>query len=295
MLTCRDFQLAMGVLATLFGGSALALRGGNKTAVKAPPLNASSSDEADFIKYLDRLPHETERWTTDAVTGSSWRRPRQRRTSRRPNTRRPWGRHDRSLSFGVDCTTIDWTDTRSIQGRHTGTFLHELGECLIRVVILWATTPQKLSSRCRATRFNLSPSGQPGAQSVNWSSPLPTKARFLKPSLGINSPPDVPQNQIPALLGNSTFKLRVRSALAWRVVVGYAVTYIVNCFYISHPYYHQELHVTRATLFVLFVLDPIHPPLSSSTPPLYAFPYTSSPSTLCSTSASSSTHIGFCH
>ncbi|KUI68123.1 hypothetical protein VM1G_03838 [Cytospora mali] len=43
--------LAMGVLAALFGGSSLALGGGSKKATQAPPINASSPDEADFIKY----------------------------------------------------------------------------------------------------------------------------------------------------------------------------------------------------------------------------------------------------
>ncbi|CAN8102891.1 unnamed protein product [Discula destructiva] len=43
--------LAMGVLGALFGGTTLALRGGgNKPATQAPPINAASSDEADFIK-----------------------------------------------------------------------------------------------------------------------------------------------------------------------------------------------------------------------------------------------------
>ncbi|RYP58631.1 hypothetical protein DL771_011179 [Monosporascus sp. 5C6A] len=43
--------LAIGVLSTLFGGSYLALAGGrNKPAAQVPPINASSSDEADFIQ-----------------------------------------------------------------------------------------------------------------------------------------------------------------------------------------------------------------------------------------------------
>lgn len=42
----------MGVLGALFGGTALALGGGNKAATQTPPINASSSDEADFIKYF---------------------------------------------------------------------------------------------------------------------------------------------------------------------------------------------------------------------------------------------------
>ncbi|KAI5866702.1 hypothetical protein GGS23DRAFT_551665 [Durotheca rogersii] len=45
--------LAIGVLASLFGGSYLALRGGGKKATQTPPINASTPDEADFIqKFL---------------------------------------------------------------------------------------------------------------------------------------------------------------------------------------------------------------------------------------------------
>jgi len=39
----------MGVLGSLFGGVYLAT-GGSKAKPAAPPINASSSDEADFIK-----------------------------------------------------------------------------------------------------------------------------------------------------------------------------------------------------------------------------------------------------
>ncbi|RYO84154.1 hypothetical protein DL766_009751 [Monosporascus sp. MC13-8B] len=43
--------LAIGVLSTLFAGSYLAIGGGKKRpATQAPPINASSSDEADFIQ-----------------------------------------------------------------------------------------------------------------------------------------------------------------------------------------------------------------------------------------------------
>ncbi|OAA48422.1 hypothetical protein NOR_01672 [Metarhizium rileyi] len=43
--------LAMGILGTLFGGAYYAVSGPKKTAAAAtPPINASSSDEADFIK-----------------------------------------------------------------------------------------------------------------------------------------------------------------------------------------------------------------------------------------------------
>ncbi|KAG8166625.1 hypothetical protein KVR01_002314 [Diaporthe batatas] len=47
--------LAMGVLAALFGGSKLALGGGSKAATQTPPINASSNEEADFIKqFMDQ-------------------------------------------------------------------------------------------------------------------------------------------------------------------------------------------------------------------------------------------------
>ncbi|KAG6013931.1 hypothetical protein E4U54_006108 [Claviceps lovelessii] len=43
--------LAMGILGSLFGGAYYATSGSKKSAAKAtPPINASSSDEADFIK-----------------------------------------------------------------------------------------------------------------------------------------------------------------------------------------------------------------------------------------------------
>ncbi|KAJ6447243.1 putative rho GDP dissociation inhibitor [Purpureocillium lavendulum] len=45
-------QIAMGWLGILVGGTYLALSGPKKTAAEkaTPPINASSSDEADFIK-----------------------------------------------------------------------------------------------------------------------------------------------------------------------------------------------------------------------------------------------------
>lgn len=52
---CGVLQLAMGVLGALFGGSKLALGGGSKAATQTPPINASSNEEADFIKYLSPL------------------------------------------------------------------------------------------------------------------------------------------------------------------------------------------------------------------------------------------------
>ncbi|KAL8298255.1 hypothetical protein RB601_002637 [Gaeumannomyces tritici] len=49
-------HLAIGVLGAMFGGSFLALSGGSKKAgVQTPPINASSPDEADFIKCVPTL------------------------------------------------------------------------------------------------------------------------------------------------------------------------------------------------------------------------------------------------
>ncbi|KAJ9136518.1 hypothetical protein NKR23_g9883 [Pleurostoma richardsiae] len=46
--------LAMATLAALFGGTKLALGGSKKPVNNTPPINASSPDEADFIKkFLD--------------------------------------------------------------------------------------------------------------------------------------------------------------------------------------------------------------------------------------------------
>ncbi|KAK3324052.1 hypothetical protein B0T19DRAFT_427634 [Cercophora scortea] len=42
--------LAMATLTTLFAGSYLAVSGPSKPVAASPPINASSSDEADFIK-----------------------------------------------------------------------------------------------------------------------------------------------------------------------------------------------------------------------------------------------------
>ncbi|KAI1209843.1 uncharacterized protein F4807DRAFT_424626 [Annulohypoxylon truncatum] len=43
--------LAMGVLAALFGGTYLGVKGGgSKKTATTPPINASTPDEADFIQ-----------------------------------------------------------------------------------------------------------------------------------------------------------------------------------------------------------------------------------------------------
>ncbi|KAB5540374.1 hypothetical protein GE09DRAFT_1225821 [Coniochaeta sp. 2T2.1] len=43
--------LSMAILATMFGGTYAAFSGPSKAPAASPPINASSSDEADFIKY----------------------------------------------------------------------------------------------------------------------------------------------------------------------------------------------------------------------------------------------------
>ncbi len=52
--TDESSQIAMGWLATLFGGTYYAMSGPKKAAADkvTPPINASSSDEADFIKCV---------------------------------------------------------------------------------------------------------------------------------------------------------------------------------------------------------------------------------------------------
>lgn len=63
----------MGVLGAMFGGTALALRGGGKKSTQTPPINASSTDEADFIKYFATHPRDPTA-AADEFTGSSWTR-----------------------------------------------------------------------------------------------------------------------------------------------------------------------------------------------------------------------------
>ncbi|KAK4134551.1 hypothetical protein BT67DRAFT_380020 [Trichocladium antarcticum] len=47
--------LAMGVLGTIFG-SAYLFTGGSKSIPAAPPINAASTDEADFIKkFIEQI------------------------------------------------------------------------------------------------------------------------------------------------------------------------------------------------------------------------------------------------
>ena len=45
----------MITLGTVFGGGYLATRGGGTKATQTPPINASSKDEEDFVKYRPRM------------------------------------------------------------------------------------------------------------------------------------------------------------------------------------------------------------------------------------------------
>lgn len=76
-------QLAIATLTTLFGGAYLMV-GGKKAPAPTPPINASSTDELDFIKYGFPL-RQADRDTTNNTTGSLWRvqmRTRRRRSNR---------------------------------------------------------------------------------------------------------------------------------------------------------------------------------------------------------------------
>lgn len=65
----------MGWLATLFGGAYYAASGPKKSASAAatPPINASSSDEADFIKCVIYIVHDAQARSTNWMTGNSLR------------------------------------------------------------------------------------------------------------------------------------------------------------------------------------------------------------------------------
>lgn len=89
-----ETQLAMGILGALFGGIYTATRGGGSKAAKAttPPINASSPDEADFIKCVIGPRHCSEysaRWGFVWLThsppagNSSMKRTKERRLSNR--------------------------------------------------------------------------------------------------------------------------------------------------------------------------------------------------------------------
>jgi hypothetical protein len=65
----------MGWLATLVGGAYYAASGPKKpaSAAAAPPINASSSDEADFIKCVIYFVDDLDENPTNGLTGNSLR------------------------------------------------------------------------------------------------------------------------------------------------------------------------------------------------------------------------------
>jgi len=48
----RQLQLAMLTLGVTFSGAALAMRGGETSKKQGPPINATSKEEENFIKYV---------------------------------------------------------------------------------------------------------------------------------------------------------------------------------------------------------------------------------------------------
>lgn len=108
----------MGVLSALFGGSALALSGGGKKTTQTPPINASSPDEADFIKYFRFHNPGYQETVANSLTGSSLRMLRQIRSQRR-NTRLLWThfyftRHG-YLIAKANCTNNSRTDNGQLK------------------------------------------------------------------------------------------------------------------------------------------------------------------------------------
>lgn len=52
-------QMAIGVLSTMFGGTYMMMGGSKKRPELAPPINASSKDEENFIQYVAKPYHTT--------------------------------------------------------------------------------------------------------------------------------------------------------------------------------------------------------------------------------------------
>jgi ATP synthase subunit K len=50
----------MATLGASFGGSYMAMRGGDKKTAQGPPINASSKDEEAFIQYGQLLPSSSD-------------------------------------------------------------------------------------------------------------------------------------------------------------------------------------------------------------------------------------------
>lgn len=94
-LTCvNHLQLAMGILGSLFGGAYYAASGPKKPiATATPPINAGSSDEADFITYVApprarsnrtrTIGVHSRRQVANSIAGSSSSRPRRNKQQKR--------------------------------------------------------------------------------------------------------------------------------------------------------------------------------------------------------------------
>ncbi|TKA31491.1 hypothetical protein B0A50_02338 [Salinomyces thailandicus] len=64
-------MLSIGVLSTLFLGSWSMMGGSKKPAAgQAPPMNASSKDEENFIQYVDTLHVEKERFGSWSIAAA---------------------------------------------------------------------------------------------------------------------------------------------------------------------------------------------------------------------------------
>ncbi len=98
-------QLAMLTLGTVFGGVYLSLSGGSKKA-QAPPINASTPDEADFIKCAV-LPCP-ESWQTAKLTRflESSLRTQKRRTRKQSIERLPGSGTDTDWGHSASCRAL---------------------------------------------------------------------------------------------------------------------------------------------------------------------------------------------
>lgn len=138
----------MGVLGALFGGAYLGL-GGSKakpTPGATPPINASSPDEADFIKSVLPLLSSTaelkQLGPMDVLTpnvGSLWRRPR--RNKRAKVTKKPWGSGGRRKRTSHNAW--DWERSVPVYNESIEAFNSRL-DCLLRFKACWTLQ----ASRC---------------------------------------------------------------------------------------------------------------------------------------------------
>lgn len=97
----------MATLGVMFGGSAFALRGGEKKTQTTPPLNAESKDEEKFIQSDPCLRSADPRLT---ITGNSF--SKSSRKIRKPSNRHPVRRSvmDPMINQEHYVNTMDWVD-----------------------------------------------------------------------------------------------------------------------------------------------------------------------------------------